>query len=350
MRKQTTIGREVGLWLFFIYLLAVIHLTFTPFQVWPAYLARNATLIPFVETIGMFQYERLTISLYNIFGNLVMLVPFGFFLALIFPRTRKLRTIVLYSFCLSFFIELLQWVWAIRVFDIDDIILNTIGGGLGFLLFLFAQRLFARRQCDAKASVQTSQKAPIKPVLVGALVFVVAVSINFGVSYYQQTLSERDIDTQAVENGELVETTYRVDDYYYILKKEENGNLRLELYNRFFASRYQLIASSTSVPSIENNHGFSDLLFSVSYPSLTGFGRATITKRAPYALFGRLLDGTSTVVAEYAGNSYQAIIRDGYFLLIIDREIPLEDVHEKIDVYAQTANGEKTRLYFSDNG
>ena len=42
---------------------------------------------------------------------------------------------VLYSFELSLLVELLQLVFKVGSFDVDDLLLNTIGGLLGYLVY-----------------------------------------------------------------------------------------------------------------------------------------------------------------------------------------------------------------------
>lgn len=137
-RKPHSLRREVSVHLMFIYLLGVVKLTFTPlhFNLFPA--NRVMSLVPVVESLKMLRNVQLSTSLYNLGGNLVMLVPLGFLLAYIYPKARSVRRIALYSFALSLSIESLQYLSATRIFDIDDILLNTAGGIIGLFLFRMA--------------------------------------------------------------------------------------------------------------------------------------------------------------------------------------------------------------------
>jgi glycopeptide antibiotics resistance protein len=77
--------------------------------------------------------------------NLIMLMPFGIFLRYYFKCTLK-KTLLL-TFLLSLFFEVTQLTGLYglynapyRLFDVDDLILNTLGGALGYLfapLFTF---------------------------------------------------------------------------------------------------------------------------------------------------------------------------------------------------------------------
>lgn len=84
-----------------------------------------------------------TMRIYQMFGkqvigNLVMLLPLGIYLPLIFKRLRKAYNffvVLLICFLVSVGIELLQLATSYRSTDIDDVILNTLGGGAGFLIY-----------------------------------------------------------------------------------------------------------------------------------------------------------------------------------------------------------------------
>jgi glycopeptide antibiotics resistance protein len=63
-----------------------------------------------------------------------MFVPFGFF-ASRYTKTKKMWPIFVLSLITSLTIELVQLQIG-RSFDIDDIILNVVGGMSGYLLFV----------------------------------------------------------------------------------------------------------------------------------------------------------------------------------------------------------------------
>ena len=69
----------------------------------------------------------------NIVGNIIAFFPMGLLVALLAPkRPAWLFTIaVVYLSCAI--AEVLQYVFNVGSFDIDDVILNTIGGMLGIL-------------------------------------------------------------------------------------------------------------------------------------------------------------------------------------------------------------------------
>ncbi|KFF23085.1 VanZ family protein [Chryseobacterium sp. JM1] len=78
-----------------------------------------------------------------VLGNIVMFIPFGF-LGWIFPRLRDLK-ILMYTFMASIVIvEALQYFTRMGIFEVDDILLNTLGVCLGWLLCGFIEKKFSR--------------------------------------------------------------------------------------------------------------------------------------------------------------------------------------------------------------
>ena len=75
-------------------------------------------------------------------GNLLLYLPVGFLLPLIGRRWGGWRTPAA-GFCLSLGVEVFQ-LFIGRSVDINDLILNTVGGIAGWLLFLLFQAVFPR--------------------------------------------------------------------------------------------------------------------------------------------------------------------------------------------------------------
>ena len=78
----------------------------------------------------------------NVLGNVFVFIPFGVFLPALFEKCQKLITVIWFSFELSFLVELIQLVTKVGSFDVDDLLLNTIGGMLGY----FVYKIFIRRK------------------------------------------------------------------------------------------------------------------------------------------------------------------------------------------------------------
>ena len=89
-------------------------------------------LIPFKE---MFRYEFGSYKfMKNIVGNILLFIPYGFFSSY-YLNNKKVGINVVLCLIASLCIETIQYYIG-RVFDIDDIILNVLGGFCGCLLYV----------------------------------------------------------------------------------------------------------------------------------------------------------------------------------------------------------------------
>ena len=71
----------------------------------------------------------------NLFGNIVGFVPFGLLLPILFPKVKNIVLVMISTFMLSLCFEVFQLVFKVGGFDVDDLLLNTIGGFLGYIIF-----------------------------------------------------------------------------------------------------------------------------------------------------------------------------------------------------------------------
>ena len=67
----------------------------------------------------------------NLFGNILIFVPYGFFVSMA-GRTRGFFKTFFFSMFLSLAVETVQLITRVGSFDVDDILLNTIGGSQGW--------------------------------------------------------------------------------------------------------------------------------------------------------------------------------------------------------------------------
>lgn len=96
-----------------------------------------ANLIP-LATISQQLVDGLASGMRQLAGNLLLLVPLGFLLPIADPRFRQFRKTLVVAVMVSLGIEILQLTistvvgFPYRVFDVDDLILNTAGAALGW--------------------------------------------------------------------------------------------------------------------------------------------------------------------------------------------------------------------------
>lgn len=81
----------------------------------------------------------------NVVMNVVAFMPFGFILPIISPGNRKFLRIFLRGFLLTLVIETMQLFLKVGCFDLDDMLLNTIGAVLGYFLFWICKCIGKRK-------------------------------------------------------------------------------------------------------------------------------------------------------------------------------------------------------------
>lgn len=86
-------------------------------------------------------FESFTV---NILGNILAFAPFGFLIPLLNQKYRHFFIILFLSLLFSVAVETVQLLLQVGIFDVDDIMLNTLGGVTGYLLFLTWSALFCR--------------------------------------------------------------------------------------------------------------------------------------------------------------------------------------------------------------
>lgn len=77
----------------------------------------------------------------NLAGNILAFVPFGYILPIISPKNRNFLHIFLLSLELTLTVEVMQLLLKVGSFDVDDILLNTLGGILGYGFFALTRRV-----------------------------------------------------------------------------------------------------------------------------------------------------------------------------------------------------------------
>lgn len=72
----------------------------------------------------------------NLFGNILVFIPFGFLLPMVHPICRHFIALLANTFVFVFGIEMFQLLSAFGTFDVDDILLNCTGAVLGYLVYV----------------------------------------------------------------------------------------------------------------------------------------------------------------------------------------------------------------------
>lgn len=152
MQKKKKAFHSIGKILFVCYMLFLVY--FLMFSDWYGRTGQMAdyhyNLELFCE-IKRFWIHREQIGwfsvLMNLVGNVLIFVPFGFFMAMGSHRPNMIRTVG-YAFLWSLCVEVVQLITKLGSFDVDDLLLNTVGGLLGFLVYAICG--FLRRHHDKR--------------------------------------------------------------------------------------------------------------------------------------------------------------------------------------------------------
>ena len=103
-------------------------------------------VVPFHE-IGRYIRHAETIGwqlvVVNLLGNVAAFLPFGFLMPSLWPENDKKHPIgvTLLSMLFSVVVEILQFVTRVGTADVDDVILNTLGGFLGYVLYVLWRKI-----------------------------------------------------------------------------------------------------------------------------------------------------------------------------------------------------------------
>ena len=142
-KGQFSIKREIVFSIFSAYILCFIGVTLLPLFInWDGQRGyASINLLPVFNTIKdisaislrpEMQNFMIKFWIKNIIGNMLLLFPFGLLLPILWGKFDNMRIMLLYSFLFSLGIEITQLLSYFvgnmgRSFDIDDIILNTLG-------------------------------------------------------------------------------------------------------------------------------------------------------------------------------------------------------------------------------
>lgn len=125
-KQKIVLYEELLKYSFIIYIISLFYVVTFQDVSWS-----TSNFIPFKE---MFRYKLFsTLFFKNVVGNMLMFLPYGFF-ASYFLKLNKPKIIFFLSLIVSLTIETIQLIIG-RVFDVDDIMLNIVGGLLGYFIY-----------------------------------------------------------------------------------------------------------------------------------------------------------------------------------------------------------------------
>ncbi len=136
--------------LIFVYFIAVVSLTLFPIPIDGVEDFINAgveptnNFIPFGSILDIASSQPFSIALRQIGGNIVLFMPLGFLVPLIWKGIKWSAVLEIGLLC-SFAIEAIQFTlsyalgYTYKITDVDDLILNASGTMMGYILYRIFQ-------------------------------------------------------------------------------------------------------------------------------------------------------------------------------------------------------------------
>lgn len=150
--------REAQLILVYVCIIVLVRFTFFPFfrvdgMIQPLVFDR-AKVFPFrinlIPLVNLLDYEVKKESIINVIGNTAMFIPLGIVWPVVFKRLDTHAKALTAGVLTSLSVEILQLPFHDRVTDIDDLLLNSAGFAVGYLV------LFLVRHCGSRGKNKRS--------------------------------------------------------------------------------------------------------------------------------------------------------------------------------------------------
>ena len=268
--KKTNIVREIILFIFFVYFLFLLLLTifkggriefsnqFNSYMYREHGLLGIINIVPIKDTINTFMHSEtgLRNSLRNVIGNILVFMPLGFFIPLLFEKFNNLKKVLKVGCLSSLAIELSQLFVGSNVCDIDDVIYNTLGALAGFICYktfeTIIKKVNLKNKLDKIRDFETNNI--LKKTIKGISIVIIVSLVSYVYAFYNQTMSAQ------LSDEEMAKKAFDCSDENIIDIKEFNGlkfylikdevGLEIRQINKYILDRY--IDSHIGYSFIEN--------------------------------------------------------------------------------------------------
>lgn len=261
----TNLLREILLNVFFIYFIAVVQLTlFKQGQFDLRYGGKwYVNVIPIRETVRMITryHESMRRIMYNVGGNILLFIPFGFFMPLLFEKMNSIKKVLLYALCFSFTIEFIQYFAVADTSDIDDIIFNCMGAVIGILCYRIFYSIFKMIKCNNllerikdKTNSNVLSKA-LKPILVMLMLCFVFSIYAFYSSTYSAKLTDSELASKVTFSNSNIVSEIKDSGKYKFFLKNYDRYIEVSSLVKVFDNRY-IIDNSRQISLKEHKYGY----------------------------------------------------------------------------------------------
>lgn len=143
MKEHKKIKRIITRIAFLVYIIVLLFLVFGADRMEQSDYHYNLVLF---SEIKRFVKYRDVVGYYvffaNVVGNFVVFMPFGFLIPTLTNYKYNVVLISLMSFEFSLLIEIVQLFTKLGSFDVDDLLLNTLGGFSGYILYRLCRYIY----------------------------------------------------------------------------------------------------------------------------------------------------------------------------------------------------------------
>jgi glycopeptide antibiotics resistance protein len=150
-RKQISTSQFIFRLMFTIYVSLVFLITLIPNPISTGSVHATGNFIPAIDIYYAFHF-RITHLMYEHLLNILLFIPFGFLFSIVFKNGKRFSVMLMAVIFVSCSIEILQWVLpnSNRVFDINDIICNVVGGLGGYAFDIIIEVLIHKKYQEKK--------------------------------------------------------------------------------------------------------------------------------------------------------------------------------------------------------
>ena len=138
--------RAVGMVLFCLYIILLVYFLFFAEGYGRVPLQEREyryNLVPFQEIRRFWIYREkvgFLAAFLNLAGNVIGFLPFGFIVPVMHKKMESFWKVSLLGFMFSLCVETIQLITKVGCFDVDDLILNTLGAMIGCGAFLICNK------------------------------------------------------------------------------------------------------------------------------------------------------------------------------------------------------------------
>lgn len=155
--KKTDWKRELQLMLVYISIIVIARFVFFPFEkingeIQSLIFDREKMFplnVNFAPMVHLFDYVIAGEATLNLIGNISMFIPVGIIWPIVFKELNTSGKVLAAGVSFSLLIEIMQLPFYDRVSDVDDLILNSLGYVIGYLVYVGIKKIKAGDKNDS---------------------------------------------------------------------------------------------------------------------------------------------------------------------------------------------------------